>query len=65
MNTLFDEITAGLRDAAIKYENIIVMGDFSIDIKNKGLGYGKIDTSCDLFNLTNLIHSETCLMKNH
>ena len=41
------------------------MGDFNIDIKSKGLGYGKLDTFCDLFNLTNLIHSETCLMKNH
>ena len=41
------------------------MGDFNIDIKNKGLGYGKLDTFFDLFNLTNLIHSETCLMKNH
>ena len=35
-----------------------------MDIKNKRLGYGKLDTFCDLFNLTNLIHSETCLMKN-
>ena len=41
------------------------MGDFNIDILNKGLGYGKLDTFSDLFNLTNLIHSETCLMKNH
>ena len=24
------------------------MGDFNIDIKNKGLGYGKLDTLCDL-----------------
>ena len=29
------------------------------------MGYGKLDTFCDLFNLRNLIHSETCLMKNH
>ena len=65
MNTFFDEITACLSKAAVKYENIIIMGDFNIDIKNKGLGYGKLDTFCDLFNLTNLIHSETCLMKNH
>ena len=41
------------------------MGDFNIDIKNKGLGYGKLDTFCNLFNHRNLIHSETCLMKNH
>ena len=65
MNTFFDEITACLSKAAVKYENIIIMGDFNIDIKNKGLGYGKLDTLCDLFNHTNLIHSETCLMKNH
>ena len=49
----------------MKYENIIIMDDFSINIKKKGLGYGKLDTFCDLFNLTNLVHSETCLMKNH
>ena len=41
------------------------MSDFNVDIKNKRLGYGKLDTFFDLFNLTNLIHSETCLMKNH
>ena len=40
------------------------MGDFKIDIKNERLSYGKLDTFCDLFNLTNLIQSETCLMKN-
>ena len=65
MNTFFHEITASLSKAAVKYDNIIIMGDFNIYIKYKGLGYGKLDTFCDLFNLTNLIHSETCLMKNH
>ena len=30
MNTFFDEITASLSKAAIRYEN---MGDFNIDIK--------------------------------
>ena len=65
MNTFLDEITACLSKAAVKYDNIIIMGDFNIDIKNKRLGYGKLDTFCDLFNLTNLIHSETCFMKNH
>ena len=41
------------------------MSDSNVNIKNKRLGYGKLDTFCDLFNLTNLIHSEICLMKNH
>ena len=65
MNTFFDEITACLYKAAVKYENIIIIGDFNLDVKNKGLGYGKLGTFCKLFYLTNLIHSETCLMKNH
>ena len=41
------------------------MGDFNIDVKNKGLSYGKLDTFCELFKLTNVSHLETCLMKNH
>ena len=63
MNIFFNEITAILSKAAIKYENIIIIGDFNVDIKNKGLGHRKLDTFCDLFNLINLIHLETCLMK--
>ena len=63
MNTFFDEINACLSKAAVKYENLFIMSDFNIDTKNKGLVYGKLDTFCDLFNFTNLIHSETFLMK--
>ena len=37
MNIFFDEITTSLSKAAMKYENIILMGDFNVDIKNKGL----------------------------
>ena len=65
MNTSFNEITACLRNSEMKYENIIIMGDFNIDRKNNGLGYDKMDTFCDLFKLTNLIHPETCLTANH
>ena len=35
MNTFFDEINACLSKAAVKYENIIIVGDFNIDIKIK------------------------------
>ena len=41
------------------------MGDFNLDMKSKSLGYDKLDEFCDLFNLTNLIKSETCFTKNH
>ena len=33
MMTFFDEITTRLGKAAVKYKNIIIMGDFNIDIK--------------------------------
>ena len=42
MNTLFDEMTASLSEAVMKYKNTIKLGGFNIDIKSKGLGYGKI-----------------------
>ena len=61
MNTFFDEITASLSKAAIRYEN---MGDFNIDTKKTELCYGQLDIFCDLLNPTNLIHSERRLMKN-
>ena len=39
------------------------MGDFNS--KSKSLGYDKLDEFCDLFNLTNLIKSETSFTKNY
>ena len=41
------------------------MGDFNIDMKSKSLVYDKLDEFCNLFDLTNLIKSETCFTKNH
>ena len=34
-------------------------------MKSKSLRYDKLDDFCDLFNLRNLIKSETCFTKNH
>ena len=41
------------------------MGDFKIDLKSKGIDLNKIDEFCDLFNVTNLIVSETCFTNSH
>ena len=41
------------------------MGDFKIDLKSKGIGLNKIDEFCDLFNVTNLIVSETCFTNSY
>ena len=62
--TIF-QLTTSLSNAILKYENLLIMGNFDIDMKSKSLGYDKIDEFCDLFNLTNLIESETCFTKNH
>ena len=47
------------------HENIILMGDFNIDFKTKGAGFDKLSKMYDIFNLTNLIKSETSYTKNH
>ena len=41
------------------------MGDFNIDFKNKGAVFDKLSEMYYIFNLTNLIKSETCYTKNH
>ena len=61
----FDELSSCLNKASETYENFIVMGDFNIDIRNKGREYEKFDDFCSLLSLSNLIKSETCFSKNH
>ena len=49
----------------MKYENVVVMGDFNIDINKRGARLDNLDKFCNLFNLTNLIKSETLITLNH
>ena len=65
LKCFFEELTSSLSKASNKYENFIVMGDFNIDICNSGIGHDMLEEFCNLFNLTNLIKSETCFTKNH
>ena len=41
------------------------IGDSIIDLKTQGICFDKLDDFCGLFNLTNLIKSETCFTKSH
>ena len=59
----FEEINNFFCKAVLEYKNIILMGDFNINPKGKGLGFEKYELY--VFNLTNLIKSETCFNKNH
>ena len=64
IETFFEEMNEVISKALCKYENLIVMGDFNIDIKSSNSDKDKLENFCDLFNLTNQVHSETCFMKN-
>ena len=61
----FVEITLSINKAALNYENLIVMGDFHIDINSSGVEKNKLEEFCNLFDLTNLIHGNTCCTKNN
>ena len=65
LSIAFEELSESLSKAILKYQSIIIMGDFNIDQKIKVIGFNKLDEFCDLFNLTNLIKTETCFTKSH
>ena len=49
-----------------EYDNIRVMGDFTIDVnKGEGIDHDKLDVFCDTLNLTNLLKSGLCYTSNH
>ena len=62
LELFFDKFTSSLSKAR---ENFIVMGGFNVAVANKGVEFDKVDESCDLFNLTNLVTSPTCFTKTH
>ena len=63
LSIFFEELSESLSKAILKYQNIIIMGGFNIDLKIKGFGFNKLDQFCALFNLTNLMKTETCFTK--
>ena len=46
-------------------DDFIVMGDFSIDANLPIHEHGKLEEFCNLFDLSNLIKSNTCFTKTH
>ena len=58
-------MTTSLTKATSNYENVIVIGDFNIDIKCNGVGSNNLSDFCDLFHLTNIVKSDTCFTKTH
>ena len=64
LDTFFKETNDSLSRASLTYGNFIIMGDFNIDINAAGVEADKLDEFCNLFDLTNLIKTETCCTKN-
>ena len=60
----FEELTNSLSKPSESYKHFIIMGDFNIDVANRGVEFDKLDEFFDLFNLTNLITSPTCFTKH-
>ena len=63
LTDVFEEMTTSLTKVISNYENI-VMGDFNIDIKCKGVVSNNLSDFYDLFHLNN-IKSDTCFTKTH
>ena len=59
----FEELTNSLSKASESYQHFIILGDFNLDVTNRGAEFDKLDEFCDLFNLTNLITCPTCFTK--
>ena len=55
------ELEKLLNTALSKYDNIVVMGDININIKNNdSYGFNLFNTLCETCHLKNLIKSNTC-----
>ena len=65
LSIFFEELSESLSKVILKYQNIIIMGDFNINRKIKGFGLNKLEQFCSSFNLKNSIKTETCFTKPH
>ena len=65
LEIFFEELRNCLSPASQSYDHFIIMGEFNIDVTNRGVEFDKLDEFCDLFNLTNLITSPTYFNKTY
>ena len=66
LTVFLEELIKSVCKALNTYDNIIVIGDFNIDInKGEAIDHDKLDVFCDTLNLTNLVKSDTCYTNNH
>ena len=56
-------MTISVTKVTPNFENNIVMGDFNIDTKCKGVCSNNLGNLCDFFHLTNIVKSDNTLLK--
>ena len=62
----FEELTKFVCKSLNTYDNIIVIGDFNVNInQDEAIGDDKLDYFCDTLNLSNLVKSDTWYSNNH
>ena len=54
LGTFFKDLSDSLSKASLIYKNIIIMGDFNIDINTSGIKVDKLDEFWNLFDLKKL-----------
>ena len=63
IKTFFEEMNEVISKASSKYENLIVMCDFNIDIRSSNSDKDKLENFWDLFNITNQFTRKLALQK--
>ena len=60
------ELTDSLDVIINRYDNIFILGHLNIDLMDPNdQGFNSLIDFCEIFYLTNLIHFDTCVTKNH
>ena len=65
LECFFNKLTTLLSQASVMCDNFILMGDFNIDVNLPSHEHDKLEEFCNLFDLSNLIKSNTCFTKTH
>ena len=66
IETFLGNLSSLLNKYLSKYDNVTIMGDFNIDVKDKtNLNFDKFSEFCDTFSMSNLVKVYTCFTKTH
>ena len=66
IETFLGDLSSLLKKYLSKHDNVIIMGDFNIDVKDKkNSNFDKFSESCDTFSMSSLVRFYTCFTKTH